>query len=636
MMEFKAKEAYSINFIFSEFYLPKNAKLYITNSGGTILYGPVTIENNSENEIFLTDLIQGDNATIYLFEPTQEQGKSRLTIRKAIQAYQNLFSSLYSDFGASDTCNNDIACFPDWDTESDALALVLLSNGEEMCSGSLLITTDYSFKPYFLSAFHCIDIGDPDILWYDDEDENDGFLDEYEKTEAENWLFRFQYKMSSCGGHITTTSVTYNGADFKSAWHYTDFALMEMDNSPLGDDRFSWLGWNRTGNNPSSGAGIHHPSGDAMKISFENNQFQLSNWNGTNNHWLLSFDDGVVEHVSSGSPIFDQNKRVVGQLHGNQNYTQYLSYCEQPRAEYGRFSLSWTGGGADTSRLSNWLDPVSSGAYTTNALRSPYISGPFLFCSAATFTLGNILPVDSIIWIPGPYLTITSGQNTAQCTVSAIGSGSSSMQVRLVTDIGNIILPSITLWVGSPPLFSINGPASILLNNTEHYIADVTYGELITYGVNYYDWTLTSKLQFESSHASQTDAYIKGITLGFGTISFYTTNCCGTSTSNFPVRVVSSVSLNIYPNPADSEITIQVEDGSKNDNLLDEVAVIEQRIDEEYIVTIYDSLGTLVYSNLFDNNMSEIKLDISGWQIGMYLVTVVNGNDKYSGSFIVE
>ena len=635
MMEFKSEKAYSMNFIFNEFYLCNNAKLYIINSEGTMLYGPVTSEHNTENGYFLTDLIQGDDVTIYLFEPSKELGKSRLTISRVVHAYKNLFSGL----GESDTCNNDVVCFPSWDTESDAVALVLLSNGEEWCSGSLLITTDYSFKPYFLSAFHCIDIGDPEIPWYIDEDEDNGVLEGYEISEAENWMFRYQFKMKSCGGYTTTKSVTYNGANFKSAWYHTDFALMEMDNSPLGDNRFTWLGWNRYGSSPSSGAGIHHPSGDAMKISFENDQFQVSSWNGTNNHWLLYFDDGVVEHGSSGSPVLDQNKRVVGQLHGNQYYNPNLTYCEQPRAEYGRFNISWTGGATNSTRLSNWLDPVSTGDYTTNTLRSPYVSGPYRFCSSGTFTLDNIPPVNSIIWTCGPHLTITSGQYTSQCTVAVTSSGSSFIQVRLVTDYGDITLPSKTVYVGAPPLYDISGPATIVLNNTEHYISSFLPKQASKYGINYYDWSITSKLQFESSHAYQIDVYIKGITLGFGTISFYTTNNCGTSTFNFPVRVVSGKGLLIYPNPASNEITITINEPEAifmEDVDVSEVTVSKAITTDQitYTIRIYNSLGTLVSSAIRTGTSFDIPLP--KLRDGTYIVELNDGKNSYREQLIIK
>jgi hypothetical protein len=112
-----------------------------------------------------------------------------------------------------------------------------------------------------------------------------------------------------------------------------------------------------------------------MKISFDNDALSQCSWGGTNNHWLLDFDDGVMEHVSSGSPLFDQNKRVVGQLHGNQSYNQYVSYCNQPRAEYGEFNLSWTGGGTINTSLSDWLAD-ESGVMTINTVR-PSISVSF-------------------------------------------------------------------------------------------------------------------------------------------------------------------------------------------------------------------------------------------------------------------
>ncbi|MDP3441680.1 MAG: hypothetical protein Q8T08_02370 [Ignavibacteria bacterium] len=386
-MEFQSYGAYSINFVFDQFSLSDSAKLYIINAGGTILYGPVSSKQNTKNAYFLTDLIQGDNVTIYLYEPYSEKGKSKLTIKRVVHAFKNIFSNMaYGNLGGSESCNNNIACFPAWDEESDAVALVLLSDGTEWCSGSLLMTANQSFRPFFLSAFHCIDSSIPK-----------GSLSATEIANAENWMFKFQYKMTTCGGSTATTGITYNGAVFRAAWNATDFSLMEMDNSPVGDTQFSWLGWDRSGNTPTSGTGIHHPAGDVMKISFDVNQFQTSSWNGTNNHWLLAFDDGVVQKGSSGSPILDQNDRVVGQLHGNQNYNQDSSFCDQPRAEYGRFNNSWTGGVTNTTRLSNWLDPCGSGAITTNTARTPYISGPSLVCSSGSSYSIQTLPTGSTI-----------------------------------------------------------------------------------------------------------------------------------------------------------------------------------------------------------------------------------------------
>ena len=83
-MKFRSSGAYSINFIFENLYLPESSWLYIINSEGTMLYGPVTSKQNTNCELFLTDLIKGDEVTIYLFESNSEQGQSKLSIKRVV------------------------------------------------------------------------------------------------------------------------------------------------------------------------------------------------------------------------------------------------------------------------------------------------------------------------------------------------------------------------------------------------------------------------------------------------------------------------------------------------------------------------------------------------------------------------
>jgi hypothetical protein len=264
-----------------------------------------------------------------------------------VHAYKNLFKRPSEEsFGESGDCNKNIKCYPNWDKQSDAVALVLLSNGDELCSGALLNNTAQNFRPFFLSAFHCIDIGDPDIPWYNDPDEDDGELDTYEITEAENWAFRFQYKVTECNGNTVRTSHTYNRAYFRAAWNTTDFSLMELKNSPLENDEISWLGWDRRGYVPSDVTCIHHPAGDVMKIS-KDNESPVKSLNQT--HWFV--DDwkvGTTQGGSSGSPLFDQNKRVIGQDHMGDGYDP----CHPEKGTYfGAFHSSWTGGGTPATQL---------------------------------------------------------------------------------------------------------------------------------------------------------------------------------------------------------------------------------------------------------------------------------------------
>ena len=85
---------------------------------------------------------------------------------------------------------------------------------------------------------------------------------------------------------------------------------------------------------------------------------------GDNTHIKVYWNDpvpaAVTEPGSSGSPLFDDYHRVIGQLHGGPSACgatgDNLSDC------YGRVSVSWTGGGTSATRLSDWLDPGNTGA----------------------------------------------------------------------------------------------------------------------------------------------------------------------------------------------------------------------------------------------------------------------------------
>ena len=117
-----------------------------------------------------------------------------------------------------------------------------------------------------------------------------------------------------------------------------------------------------------------------MKISFDNQNVSSNPdeipWNdGTvslyNSHWKPVFDSGTIEKGSSGSPLFNEAKRVVGQLHGGGDG----SYCPPVYKYYGKFNLSWGGGNTNNTRLKTWLDPLGTNPnYLNECLHPPTIS----------------------------------------------------------------------------------------------------------------------------------------------------------------------------------------------------------------------------------------------------------------------
>ena len=132
-----------------------------------------------------------------------------------------------------------------------------------------------------------------------------------------------------------------------------------------------YAGWSRVTTGITKIVGIHHPRGDIKKISFDNDAptfINASSLVGSSSFygWEISWDDGVTEEGSSGSPLFDQNGRIIGQLVGGTFGCPNLLVGGYNH--YGAFSDSWSRSSSSDSRLQDWLDPVGTNPMTLNGI----------------------------------------------------------------------------------------------------------------------------------------------------------------------------------------------------------------------------------------------------------------------------
>jgi hypothetical protein len=125
---------------------------------------------------------------------------------------------------------------------------------------------------------------------------------------------------------------------------------------------------------------IHHPAGSEKKISTYTSSLSNSGWGQIGTHWRVIWSattngHGVTEGGSSGSPIFDNNKRIVGTLTGGASCCTVNGCGQQtgPNAPdfYGKMSHHWTGNpNTAAQKLKVWLDPANTnvnvldGSYT--------------------------------------------------------------------------------------------------------------------------------------------------------------------------------------------------------------------------------------------------------------------------------
>lgn len=179
--------------------------------------------------------------------------------------------------------------------------MLLLADGTRFCSSALITNACQNLTPNILTAFHCVDVS------------QDGSISSEEQSSVNSWVFRFQYKSPSCSGGDGTSYYSFSGSQLAASYRPSDFALLQMYQRPQDYTNIRYAGWSRTTSAASSSAGIHHPAGDVMKISLSSTSPSSYSWfGGGNEHWGVQFTQGTVQPGSSGSPLFNQDHRIVG------------------------------------------------------------------------------------------------------------------------------------------------------------------------------------------------------------------------------------------------------------------------------------------------------------------------------------
>lgn len=332
--------ATSHNLGITTFEMTRGAKLWIYDPGRKRGDGPYTTRNRNRRGGLWTPVILGDEIVIEVFVP-RGVAQPSIEIRKVNQGFRGFLKDDLPNGGTPGNCEIDVVC-PEgagWADPIRAVAVYTLG-GVAQCTGTILNNTAIDFTPYFLTANHC--------------DVND---DAAAATVVVYWNFQAPVCGTHTGGSLNDNQ---SGADHRANNSATDFALIELDQKPndLGYNVY-YAGWDRSGTTPAATVGIHHPQCGVKSISFStpsssSANFWRSDWN------TPAVNPAVTEPGSSGSCLFDAaNQRCIGQLQGGP------SFCGASAANlhdfYGKFSVSWTGGGTNATRLSNWLDPGNTG-----------------------------------------------------------------------------------------------------------------------------------------------------------------------------------------------------------------------------------------------------------------------------------
>ena len=340
--------AVSLNLGFTSYRMPPGGRLWVYAADGSEVVGPFTEDDNQAHGELWTPVLGGDEVVIEVAVPEGRRAELDLRLGSVNRGFRDILPERTVS-GSHANCHIDVAC-SDADPYRDQVSSVAMYHvgGRWRCSGVLLNNTALERKPWFLTAEHCV----------------------RNSAEAASVVLYWNYQSATCGARNGPLAQHQSGAKLVASSGATDFSLLLLSEAPDVDPPAYFAGWSRAAELPASAFAIHHPMGHVKSINLENDPLTLFG------NWLLvsKWEKGTTEGGSSGAPLFDQNKRVVGQLQGGWAYCNggfigpFIPVGEVPHGYFPRLATSWTGGGTKETRLSDWLDPGGAGDMAIDGL----------------------------------------------------------------------------------------------------------------------------------------------------------------------------------------------------------------------------------------------------------------------------
>lgn len=368
--------AYSINVMFSKYELPEGAQLFLYNPDQTHIIGSFNHLNNSELKMLPVSPVRGDELIIEYQEPANAAFHGRLKVGEVNHDYRNLRRYEPRDDSPLYWCMKPLACLQQETDKYDDIGrsvVLIVIDGSVACTGTLINNTLNDGKPYLLTASHCLnrefDIKNPD----------------YEMIAGSIVTF-FNYDSPLCSPVMRgTEEMSMASAYFRATNENTDMALLELTEIPPVYYEPYYAGWNAKDKGTPPYAGIHHPQASVKRINkaedVKLSTFDIPKVNFIKEgHWQVStWTEGSTAGGSSGSPLFDNNNRIIGALSGGE------SSCSKPNNDfYYTLANSWEISTDADKQLKTWLDPLGENKELLCDGLDPYRTTPAIRLSNVT------------------------------------------------------------------------------------------------------------------------------------------------------------------------------------------------------------------------------------------------------------
>jgi lysyl endopeptidase len=635
-LRLSSPSAIHLSVFFSQFSLPKGAAFFAYTDDHQYSSGAITeLSNQPDGRLYLTPL--PDEAIILeLAVRPESRDQVKIEVAHVVHGFRALplAARRLQSFATSGGCHIDAACSTAavHSDQSRSVGVILSSSGAG-CTGALINNTAQDGRPLFLTADHCFD-------------GNQG-----------TYAVLFNYNATSCSGSEGITTQGIGGASLLSRTRTslaqdppfeTDFMLFELFRRPPASFNAFYAGWNRatTAAGISSTYCFSHPCGDVKKYAFTSSAPVLRGLNSLGNpvsgnkYWEVDWaGNTATEPGSSGSPLFDPQGRIIGQLFGGLSYCAGPSTCRNDGATdyipgpdwYGAVGQSWTGGGTASTRLRDYLDPSSTNVSTLTGANTPN-PAPAGYCFSAAESTED----SRIDRVQLSTLNVNTGSSgcvrytdlTANSTSLSAGMGY-TLNVTKGSCGGNYPYTAKAFidWNNDKDFDDAGETVATtaVLSGTAAISTTVTVPMSVVNGVStVMRVVLREQLGGESS-AGAVAATLACDIYPWGETEDYTINLVNAATSvEDAASGYNDPALDVFPNPATAPVTVR------------------WRISQQAgpaLVTFVDASGAVAYSSSMPyqegSGAYELQLPASLLSSGSYSVRVLAGERQASKRLIV-
>ncbi len=645
-LELVCAGALGINLQFSNYVIPVGARMFLYNAAGEVR-GGYTAQSNPGHTAFGTAPLSGDRITVEYIEPASLAGQGQLTISSVIHEYRKLVGGSDRGYGDSGPCNVNTVCpeGDDWRPEIRSVAQVVLGGG--LCSGTLLNDCAQDSIPYFLTANHCTQ----------------------GNTTNASWVFIFNWESPTCDP-TTNASMdhTVTGCDKLLENPGSDGSFLRLSSIPPAAFNPYYAGWDMNGTPPDSIHCIHHPSGDIKKISSAvgpiDAQAGVDVGNGPADVWHIPlYVSGTTEPGSSGSGLWNQDHRLIGQLYGGSaacgnNVDDY----------YGRFDVTgplltqWLGACGDSL---DGFDPaiaipvpidvaitsinnVDRNVCGTDSIM-PIVTLKNNGAGALTFTYINY-QIDGVLVGTFDWYGAMQPTQTANVQLPAIHLALGEHLLRISTAAPNNGIDDFPPNNADSITFIVNNPAllSTVEMDLDRFGTETTWsittpdgfvaytGGPYTNSPNGYTVNTDVCLAHMCYTFTVNDAVGDGMCCNYGNGDYRVLDSQGvvlldgngtfgfTRSDDFCVNWVGITEaqtspMHVVPNPSNGQVTVY---------LPNTVATLKLRVQ--------DALGRIVWTGESPRGTQQLSLDLGGLAEGTYVLVAEGDQERYVQRLVIQ